>query len=490
MFRRGFLLVAVLLSSLSLFLYGCAGGLNQLAGPGLSTGPSSQKKASRCAFIQNNSFDIEGQHGKVTANAWVSFGKSLSGSLDSTGAYDVHYLSSTAGTPIIVDLWGPNNADFDLYVYEYSSDTWYCSYTETSNEQVQLTFRTAGDIAIIPYSYSGSGEYTVLANIGGREVTLIEPGTYGDTLNSAGDYQIWGIQVSQGSHISIDLAGPSNADFDLYIRMGDFATPCTYDDYSAGYTSNERIDYTPSSSGWLYIAVQSYEGSGWYTLTVQGAVSASTIILTPPYDSAVGTSSGPCANVNYNAKTGTIRGHAISYSDYVEMTSCQFQASLSKWYTALTSNTYILEASFSIAGKAGACNKGVVYEVLPLGASAAEANVELQMDIIDETTVELLFSQKQILYNKRSDYGILTCDIQSSFEQSMGGVVSLTEGHRYHFSISVIVNVGTYAFGFTGAQALAVFDSTRFWWIDSERYVDVDGFIKLDRIKLTPTAPA
>ncbi|NIO36947.1 hypothetical protein GTO27_04500, partial [Candidatus Bathyarchaeota archaeon] len=58
--------------------------------------------------------------------------------------------------------------------------------------------------------------------------------------------------------------GKNEQDFDLYIKYGSRPTTSSYD--ARGYTSsaNEVVEFGDTESGWYYIMIRSYRGSGNY----------------------------------------------------------------------------------------------------------------------------------------------------------------------------------------------------------------------------------
>jgi serine protease len=93
------------------------------------------------------------------------------------------------------------------------------------------------------------------------------------TLDGYWDYDdySYGWNYSSPSKVEVVLDGPSNADFDLYINPGTTtnASPSNYDYASTSTDSQESITIdSPDDSTDMQIDVDSYSGSGDYTLTV------------------------------------------------------------------------------------------------------------------------------------------------------------------------------------------------------------------------------
>jgi serine protease len=93
------------------------------------------------------------------------------------------------------------------------------------------------------------------------------------TLSSYADSKCWsyGFAYSDPSEVVVELDGPTYADFDLYASTGTTYCPSTnYYDYRSWTTdSQETITISnPDTSTDLQILVDSYDGSGDYTLTI------------------------------------------------------------------------------------------------------------------------------------------------------------------------------------------------------------------------------
>lgn len=105
---------------------------------------------------------------------------------------------------------------------------------------------------------------------GGEESTSQ---TTSGSLSSGSDYATysWSWQYSDPSQLTLELAGPSNADFDLYVNEGTtaLAGPRWYDYTSRSPDSQETITIdSPDTSTKLQITVYSYSGGGSFDLTV------------------------------------------------------------------------------------------------------------------------------------------------------------------------------------------------------------------------------
>ena len=105
---------------------------------------------------------------------------------------------------------------------------------------------------------------------GGGESTS---GSVSDSLSGYWDSDCWSWSwtYSSPSQVVIELSGPSSADFDLYANEGSSSCPSTssYDHRSWTTDSQESIIIdNPDTSTALTMLVDSYSGSGGYTLTI------------------------------------------------------------------------------------------------------------------------------------------------------------------------------------------------------------------------------
>jgi serine protease len=94
-----------------------------------------------------------------------------------------------------------------------------------------------------------------------------------DSLSDYADSDCWsyGFSYSDPSQVVVELDGPSYSDFDLYASTGTTTCPTTssYDYRSWSTDSQESITIdNPDDSTDLQILVDSYDGSGDYTLTI------------------------------------------------------------------------------------------------------------------------------------------------------------------------------------------------------------------------------
>jgi hypothetical protein len=86
-------------------------------------------------------------------------------------------------------------------------------------------------------------------------------------LPVTGSSKIYSLKgVERGGKLVVDLEGPNDVNFDLYIRYELEPTLDKWDYKGCAGTSKEKITIDPSRAGDYYILVYSCEGSGLYTL--------------------------------------------------------------------------------------------------------------------------------------------------------------------------------------------------------------------------------
>jgi serine protease len=137
----------------------------------------------------------------------------------------------------------------------------------SSDEQGSGRVDAANAVTTEPGSGDGGG------GGGGGDDGSSETASVTGTLSSYADSKCWsyGFAYSDPSEVVIELDGPTYADFDLYASTGTTYCPSTsYYDYRSWTTdSQETVTISnPDTSTDLQILVDSYDGSGDYTLTI------------------------------------------------------------------------------------------------------------------------------------------------------------------------------------------------------------------------------
>jgi serine protease len=168
---------------------------------------------------------------------------------------------------LIIDQWGTNNADTRAHLKNTAVDTSLSSSEEGSgivNAQNAVETDPSGG-----GGGGGGGDDGGDGGGGGGSTTA----SLSDSLTSYYDSDCWtyGFNYSSPSKVEIVLDGPSDADFDLYANDGFAECPsygdADYSSYTTGSQESITID-NPDTSTDLYLVVDSYTGSGNYTLEI------------------------------------------------------------------------------------------------------------------------------------------------------------------------------------------------------------------------------
>jgi hypothetical protein len=218
----------------------------------------------------------------LSASTTIEAG-SGTGYVDSTDTADYYKIGVTSGQTISVSMTPPSGSDFDLKLYDTSqsqvdSSTLGGSQTDT----VEATATASGYFYIYVYRYSGSGIYSMTVTVtGGATQNDMGTGTdVGNTLSAAttiaagsgtgyidstdsNDY--YKINVTSGQTISASMTPPSGSDFDLKLYDTSQSQVASS---SLGGSQTDSVTYTATSSGYYYICVHLWSGSGIYSMTV------------------------------------------------------------------------------------------------------------------------------------------------------------------------------------------------------------------------------
>jgi hypothetical protein len=121
-------------------------------------------------------------------------------------------------------------------------------------------------------------EQMMMAGAGSIGTGLVKVGeaTTRSSLSS-GAGEVYSFSLSSGAFQQvIELSGPSNADFDLYVKKGSKPSISSSDYSSTGSSSSERVTLNQPSSGTWYVLVISRSGSGSYSLSGYSLVKTDT----------------------------------------------------------------------------------------------------------------------------------------------------------------------------------------------------------------------
>ena len=204
-----------------------------------------------------------------------------SDNLNYTGDCVYYSVFVPYSTSIQVSLEGPSwsNVDFDLYASRSMPLTTetaeYKSISYTSNESLTTSVLPEGTVLyIMVYSYSGAGRFYLTITPAERDcrgpINVTIGAIVHDFLNFTNDciyyYVDLGGYYGAGRITRVQLIGPSDADFDLYLSWDSLPTRDNWVMKRVSVTSREKI--TSQFRPTFYLRVDSYSGSGPFTLCV------------------------------------------------------------------------------------------------------------------------------------------------------------------------------------------------------------------------------
>jgi PKD repeat protein len=195
-------------------------------------------------------------------------------SQDPTAAFTLSSSTITAGDSVTADPSGSSD-DGTITSYEWA-------WGDGSSE-------TTGSATSVSHTYDSSGSYDIILTVTdddgnssstSRTLTVEQASDGGEnvteetsSLSGYWDSTAYTVTTTLDSpdSMTFELVGPSSADFDLYVTT-DGRTPSAYDydERSASYGSQETVEITSgvTSSSEFGVLVDSYDGSGDYTLTI------------------------------------------------------------------------------------------------------------------------------------------------------------------------------------------------------------------------------
>ena len=187
----------------------------------------------------------------------------LSTTTEARGSYET--LSGTSmATPVVAGVAGLTLARWNL----------------TDSELRNHLKNTAEDVGLAAEK-QGSGQADAYAAVttdpsggdGGGGGGGSTSGSVSDSLTGYADYDCWEWNWNYGdpSQVVVELDGPSTADFDLYVSTDETDCPGPNDYDYASYSTDSQESVTvdaPLTTTALQVSVDSYDGSGDYTLTV------------------------------------------------------------------------------------------------------------------------------------------------------------------------------------------------------------------------------
>ena len=182
----------------------------------------------------------------------------LSTTTNDRGSYEK--LSGTSmATPVVSGVAGLALARWDL-----------------TNSQVRSHLNQTAVGVGLPASQQGNGRVdafnavtTLPSSCGNTSVDTVLQDSLSDSLDTDCWFRQW--EFTSPCQVVVDLSGPTSADFDLYVNEGRAQCPTQSDYDYRGFSADSQETITindPDTSTPLYVMVDSWNGSGDYTLTI------------------------------------------------------------------------------------------------------------------------------------------------------------------------------------------------------------------------------
>lgn len=86
------------------------------------------------------------------------------------------------------------------------------------------------------------------------------------TLDGSGEEHFY--KLTRQGNLRIDVVGPEDRDFDVYVKRGAPPTTNDWDARSHSNAADEHLAISPAEQGEYFIMVRSYHGDGEYKLRV------------------------------------------------------------------------------------------------------------------------------------------------------------------------------------------------------------------------------
>lgn len=195
---------------------------------------------------------------------------------DPTDGSAWYKISVQAGKYLVTSITD-SSSDFDIYIYSPSGMLLSAAITTGYPDECSSYIPETGFYVIRVYPYDGSGAYHLTVSISdtpGAEDGLsygtaisLTPSDPDDTntLQSTSDIRWYRVWLTQGQSITAWLRGDSGQhDFDLYL----YDRLLSELDYSWEYTYPEQIDWTAQYTGYHYLIVIPWSGTGTFTIEV------------------------------------------------------------------------------------------------------------------------------------------------------------------------------------------------------------------------------
>jgi len=218
--------------------------------------------------------------------------------------------------------WSTN--EYSTSVVEYGKTTSY-GYTASGSSGTSHSVALSGLDSSTTYHYrvkstdsasntATSSDKTFATQSSSTGITELQSGVYQSaSLSGQGDKKYYKIYLAESydSLETITYDTTTGYDFDLYVKFGDLPTTSSYD--GRGYTNSatETVTINNPSTGWYYVMVNSYSGSGSYK--VKSTYSAPQGDTTPPVLSSIGASGITTSGATITWSTDEASSSVVEY---------------------------------------------------------------------------------------------------------------------------------------------------------------------------------
>ncbi len=189
-------------------------------------------------------------------------------------------ITSTEGYLISGIIEGPADSDFDIYIYTPSHSLLSVAGKSTYPDYCSAILPETGEYRIRVVPYNGTGLYVLNVTKSpypgpedglnwGTAYTLNRNTTFpvqGTIPHEGENYIIYRFYLHRGEAITAKLDGdPSQHDFDMYLVDN------TFHELTHSYSSTypERLDYSADYTGYYYLMIIPFSGSGDFTLSIE-----------------------------------------------------------------------------------------------------------------------------------------------------------------------------------------------------------------------------
>lgn len=170
-----------------------------------------------------------------------------------------------------VELKGPENADFDLYIKEGKevSTSLYDARAigSTANEKIEMDVK-ATEYAIMVNRYSGSGDFIITATFTPNisDYPELKLGELAEgTLPERYKTYVYKVIITRSGKFTALLEAPQGSVVDLYIKKDRVPTTTSYYTKSSGSTNTPELTATVTE-GIYYLMIRTRKGSGQYSI--------------------------------------------------------------------------------------------------------------------------------------------------------------------------------------------------------------------------------